>query len=57
MKDKDSEYMRLALELAQKGYGYVAPNPLVGAVVIKEDRAGMNVSDSRMRSAMRWRLV
>ena len=38
MKDKDSEYMRLALELAQKGYGYVAPNPLVGAVVIKEDR-------------------
>ena len=38
MKDKDHEYMRLALELAQKGYGYVAPNPLVGAVVIKEDR-------------------
>ena len=38
MKDKDSEYMRLALELAQKEYGYVAPNPLVGAVVIKEDR-------------------
>ena len=38
MKDKDSEYMRLALELAQKGYGYVAPNPLVGAVVVKEDR-------------------
>jgi diaminohydroxyphosphoribosylaminopyrimidine deaminase/5-amino-6-(5-phosphoribosylamino)uracil reductase len=32
------KYMRLALELAAKGAGYVAPNPMVGAVVVKDDR-------------------
>ena len=35
---KDAEYMRLALQLAQKGMGFVAPNPMVGAVLIKDDR-------------------
>lgn len=38
MKDKDSEYMSLALELAQKGCGLVSPNPMVGAVIVKDDR-------------------
>lgn len=32
------KYMRLALELAAKGVGYVSPNPMVGAVVVKDDR-------------------
>ncbi len=32
------KYMRLALELAAKGAGYVSPNPMVGAVVVKDDR-------------------
>lgn len=30
------EYMRIAMELAQKGIGYVSPNPLVGAVIVKD---------------------
>ena len=32
---KDMEYMELALELAEKGCGYVNPNPMVGAVIVK----------------------
>jgi len=31
---EDLDYMRLALELARKGMGWVAPNPMVGAVVV-----------------------
>lgn len=32
------KYMEMALELAQKGTGHVNPNPLVGAVVVKNNR-------------------
>lgn len=32
------KYMRMALELAAKGAGYVSPNPMVGAVVVKDGR-------------------
>lgn len=32
----DAEYMKLALELAQKGRGRVNPNPMVGAVLVKD---------------------
>ena len=32
------QYMERALELAKKGAGYVNPNPLVGAVIVKDDR-------------------
>lgn len=35
---KDTEYMRLALQLAEKGCGHVNPNPMVGAVLVKEGR-------------------
>ena len=35
---KDEYYMKMALKLAQKGRGYVSPNPLVGAVIVKDDR-------------------
>lgn len=31
----DLTYMKTALELAQKGCGYTAPNPMVGAVIVK----------------------
>ncbi|MBC2851648.1 bifunctional diaminohydroxyphosphoribosylaminopyrimidine deaminase/5-amino-6-(5-phosphoribosylamino)uracil reductase RibD [Cetobacterium sp. 8H] len=31
------QYMRLALEEAKKGIGAVNPNPLVGAVIVKDD--------------------
>ena len=34
----DYEYMRMALQLAEKGYGWVSPNPMVGAVIVKEGR-------------------
>lgn len=34
----DKKYMELALELALKGKGKVNPNPLVGAVVVKDDK-------------------
>lgn len=32
----DEQYMRRALELARKGEGHVNPNPMVGAVVVKD---------------------
>ena len=35
MKQKE-EYMKLALELAKKGKGSTNPNPMVGAVVVKD---------------------
>ncbi len=34
----DEDYMKMAVELAKKGIGSVNPNPLVGAVIVKEDR-------------------
>ena len=34
----DDTYMKLALEYAQKGCGWVNPNPMVGAVVVKDGR-------------------
>ena len=30
--------MRMAIELAEKGRGRTSPNPLVGAVVVKDGR-------------------
>ncbi len=35
---EDKEYMRRAIALAQKAGGYAAPNPLVGAVIVKDGR-------------------
>ncbi|MFP4015456.1 MAG: bifunctional diaminohydroxyphosphoribosylaminopyrimidine deaminase/5-amino-6-(5-phosphoribosylamino)uracil reductase RibD [Halanaerobiales bacterium] len=32
----DQYYMKIALELAQKGEGYTSPNPMVGSVVVKD---------------------
>ncbi|MFH0887777.1 MAG: bifunctional diaminohydroxyphosphoribosylaminopyrimidine deaminase/5-amino-6-(5-phosphoribosylamino)uracil reductase RibD [Planctomycetota bacterium] len=34
----DERYMRLALDLALKGEGFVEPNPLVGAVIVKNNK-------------------
>ena len=34
----DEHYMKLALKLAAKGRGYASPNPMVGAVLVKDDR-------------------
>ena len=30
----DSEVMQHAISLARKGFGFVAPNPMVGAVIL-----------------------
>lgn len=35
---KNNEYMNRAIELAKKGLGHVNPNPMVGAVIVKEGR-------------------
>lgn len=35
----DEEWMREALELAARGRGFVSPNPLVGAVVVRDGKA------------------
>lgn len=36
MNDKD--YMYMALDLAEKGRGFTSPNPMVGAIVVKNDK-------------------
>lgn len=32
----DMDYMKLALQLAEKGAGWTSPNPMVGAVIVKD---------------------
>ncbi len=34
----DTDYMRLALQLAERGAGWTSPNPMVGAVIVKNGR-------------------
>ncbi len=34
----DRDYMRIALQLAEKGRGWTNPNPMVGAVIVKDGR-------------------
>lgn len=36
--EEDIRYMRMALELAERGRGYVGPNPMVGAVIVRDGR-------------------
>jgi len=38
MNSKDEKYIKHCLQLAVKGEGYVSPNPLVGCVIVKEDK-------------------
>ena len=35
---RDQDYMKIALRLASKGRGWTAPNPMVGAVIVKDGR-------------------
>lgn len=37
-KDNDERHMALALELAEKGRGTTSPNPMVGAILVKDGR-------------------
>jgi Pyrimidine deaminase len=34
----DEQYMQLALELAEKGCGFVNSNPMVGAIIVKKEQ-------------------
>src|SRR2546430_13424045 len=34
----DAQFMRLALRLARRGYGTTSPNPMVGAVLVKNGK-------------------
>lgn len=38
MEEREENYMRRAITLAKKGIGKVNPNPLVGAVIVKDNR-------------------
>lgn len=38
VKQEDIEYMRRAIELAGRGAGFVNPNPMVGAVIVKDGK-------------------
>jgi diaminohydroxyphosphoribosylaminopyrimidine deaminase / 5-amino-6-(5-phosphoribosylamino)uracil reductase len=37
-RSDDQRYMRLALRLARRGYGGTSPNPMVGALLVKQGR-------------------
>ena len=34
----DEDYMKQALRLARKGLGRTSPNPMVGAIIVKDDQ-------------------
>jgi diaminohydroxyphosphoribosylaminopyrimidine deaminase/5-amino-6-(5-phosphoribosylamino)uracil reductase len=36
LKTVDETYMKMALELAEQGRGWTSPNPMVGAVIVKD---------------------
>jgi diaminohydroxyphosphoribosylaminopyrimidine deaminase/5-amino-6-(5-phosphoribosylamino)uracil reductase len=38
LKKVDETYMKMALELAEQGLGWTSPNPMVGAVIVKDGR-------------------
>ena len=38
MKEEHKKYMQLVLDLAKKGDGYVFPNPMVGAILVKDGK-------------------
>ena len=38
MKNIDEKYMNLCIDLALKGKGHVEPNPLVGCIIVKNNK-------------------
>ena len=53
----DQEYMLRAIQLAKKGEGWTNPNPMVGAVIVKNGRiigkAIIKNAESFMQNVMR----
>ena len=45
----DQEYMLRAIQLAKKGEGWTNPNPMVGAVIVKDGRI---IGEGYHKSAM-----
>ena len=45
----DGAYMRRALKLAEKGMGWTSPNPMVGAVIVKNGRIIRRRVSSKIR--------
>lgn len=37
-REEDIKYMQMAMDLAEKGRGYTNPNPLVGAIIVTDDK-------------------
>jgi diaminohydroxyphosphoribosylaminopyrimidine deaminase/5-amino-6-(5-phosphoribosylamino)uracil reductase len=35
---EDKRFMQMALDLAKKGEGFTSPNPMVGAVIVKDGK-------------------
>ena len=52
----DDDYMRLALQLAERGCGWTAPNPMVGAVIVKDGQIMVADPASYKRSEQLWDL-
>ena len=38
MENKHNKFIRRSFYLAKKGLGYVFPNPMVGCVIVKENK-------------------
>ncbi|MEE9117388.1 MAG: bifunctional diaminohydroxyphosphoribosylaminopyrimidine deaminase/5-amino-6-(5-phosphoribosylamino)uracil reductase RibD, partial [Calditrichia bacterium] len=36
ISSSDNDFMQIAVDLAKKGAGHVSPNPLVGALIVKD---------------------
>jgi diaminohydroxyphosphoribosylaminopyrimidine deaminase/5-amino-6-(5-phosphoribosylamino)uracil reductase len=53
----DTEWMEIALELAAQGEALASPNPLVGAVVVREDEEAGRAFHTYdgVKHAGRWR--
>ena len=47
----DAGFMRRALELAERGRGLTSPNPMVGAVVVRDGVAAWITRASGLRRA------
>ena len=48
----DEKYMRMALRLAEKARGRTSPNPMVGAVVVKDGRVIATGTTNRLANLM-----
>ena len=52
IKVTDQEYMLRAIQLAKKGEGWTNPNPMVGAVIVKDGRSSEKVIIKSMENFM-----